>query len=61
MDQGKVAEVGSPLELLSRHDDLPSDNRESSIRGIFRGLVEGLGPERQRAFLDIAERHKQGK
>lgn len=47
MDQGTVVEIGSPLELLS----------ESQPTGIFRGLVEGLGPERKDAFLSIATAH----
>ena len=40
MDNGSVAEVGSPYELL--HEE-----------GYFKGLIDELGPEKRAAFLDI--------
>ncbi len=46
MDQGKVVEEGSPLDLLS----------DEHTQGIFRSLVEGLGPERKKTFIEMASR-----
>jgi hypothetical protein len=57
MDQGKVAEVGSPLELLAEHDEITSVAMHLR-KGIFKSLVEGLGPERKQAFLAIAANHQ---
>ena len=57
MDQGEVAEVGSPLQLLSEQ----LEDVEGGHRGIFRSLVDGLGVERKQAFLDIAAKHQRGK
>ncbi|RYH22577.1 hypothetical protein EON65_19050 [archaeon] len=52
MQQGKVVETGSPLELLK--------SKESSAEqaGVFRSFVDELGPERKAAFLDIAEKRQ---
>ena len=49
MQQGKVAEVGSPSDLL----------QEKEETGFFRGFVEELGPERKAAFLEVAEKRQQ--
>ncbi len=57
MDQGRVVEVGSPLELLSiQGEDATVAEKDSQgmSRGIFSGLVDGLGAERKQAFIAIA-------
>ncbi len=59
MDQGKVAEVGSPLRLLAEKVEEGNDCAMSTVnKGIFRGLVEGLGSDRKKAFLEIATRRQ---
>ena len=40
MDAGHVAESGSPYELLQQSD------------GMFKSLVDGLGPEKRQEFLN---------
>lgn len=42
MDQGKVAEQGTPYELLQIEG------------GMFRGLVDELGPERKEVLTNLA-------
>lgn len=49
MQQGEVAEAGSPLDLLKSED---------RSNGAFRGFVEELGSERMAAFVAIAERRR---
>ena len=58
MDQGRVAEVGSPLELLQATPatDQSTDSFHTAHKGIFRGLVDGLGEERRQEFLNIARK-----
>jgi ABC-type multidrug transport system ATPase subunit len=55
MDQGKVVEVGSPLMLLSDQASLSQDHNHP-VQGIFKGLVDGLGPERKQNFLKAASK-----
>lgn len=59
MDQGRVVEVGPPLELLSE-GERKEQYGESRIlvTGIFRGLVNELGSERKERFITIAEKKK---
>lgn len=52
MQQGKVVETGSPLELLK------GDVTAADHVGAFRSFVDELGPERKAAFLDIAEKRQ---
>ncbi len=61
MDQGKVAEIGSPLQLLAEKVEEVDDCAISTVtnKGIFRGLVEGLGSDRKKAFLEIATRRQE--
>ena len=57
MDQGRVVEVGSPLELLSyKPDAVVVDGADGGHHnhGLFSGLVDGLGAERKEAFIAIA-------
>lgn len=56
MDQGKVVEVGSPLDLLSVQVS-SDDESHCNVQGIFKGLVDGLGPERKQIFLTAATKH----
>jgi ABC-type glutathione transport system ATPase component len=54
MDQGRIEEVGSPLDLLSDH----LEGVEGGHLGLFRSLVDGLGAERKQGFLDLANRRQ---
>jgi hypothetical protein len=67
MDQGKVVEVGSPLDLLRESVADIGENAKKVggmqttvlMSGIFRGLVNELGPERRERFISIAEKKKE--
>eukprot|EP00981_Chlorochromonas_danica_P007275 scaffold1632_cov208-Ochromonas_danica.AAC.4 len=58
MAYGKVAEVGTPMELL-RDGENEKDALSSSPR-LFKGFIDELGDDRKAAFMDVVRnRHEE--
>jgi ABC-type multidrug transport system ATPase subunit len=61
MQNGQVAEVGSPSELLE-DDEAGVERSEEKMENrsrLFQGLIDELGPERKAAFLKTARSRRQ--